>query len=127
MKRGEVYFQDSTKRLIKAIEVEIAVSKEETETGLMHRGNADENHGMLFILEMESEEAVWMKDTKIPLDIVFANREKKIEKIYRNAQPFDMTILPSLKPVKYVIETNAGFIDKHRIDEGFFIDWKLNP
>ncbi len=44
----------------------------------------------------------------------------------KNAQPLDTTILPSAKPIKYVIEVNGGFTDKFNIKEGDFIDWERN-
>ncbi len=114
---GKVYFQDSSKNLIKQINVEIAETLEQFETGMMIRKENDEDIGMLFILEMESIEAFWMKDT-------FVNKGKQIEKIYKNAQSLDTTILPSVKPIKYVIEVNGGFTDKFNIKEGDYMDWE---
>ena len=112
------------KKLIVRIDVEIAETLDEIETGMMLRENNDDNHGMLFIFEFDEEVSFWMKNTAIPLDIIFANKSKQIVSIYRDAQPFDTTNHPSLKPVKYVVEVNGGFTDKYKIEEGYYMDWR---
>ena len=123
-KQGEVYFQDKNKNMTKAIDVEIAETPETRHTGLMYRNSMEESQGMLFIFDKEEQEGFYMKNTIIPLDIIFINSRKEIVKIYKHTTPFSEDDLPSIKPILYVVEVNAGFTDKYNIKEGDFIDWK---
>ena len=123
-KQGEVYFQDKSKNMTKAIDVEIAETPETRHTGLMYRNSMEESQGMLFIFDKEEQEGFYMKNTIIPLDIIFINSRKEIVKIYKHTTPFSEDDLPSIKPILYVVEVNAGFTDKYNIKEGDFIDWK---
>lgn len=126
VKQGEVYFQDSVKKLIKGIDVEIAETDETRHLGLMFRDKMEENQGMLFIFDKEEPQGFYMRNTLIPLDIIFINSKKKIVKIHKNAKPLDETDLPSMKPTLYVVEVNGGFTDKFKIKEGDYIDWRKN-
>ena len=67
-----------------------------------------------------------MRNTIIPLDIIFVNSKKKIIKIHKKTEPFSERSLPSFKPALYVVEVNAGFTDKFGIKEGDHIDWRRN-
>lgn len=125
-KQGEVYFQDSLKNLIKKIDVEIAETDNARHTGLMFREGMSEDQGMLFIFPNEELQSFYMKNTVLPLDIIFINSKKQIVKIHKNTKPFSEESLPSLKPAIYVVEVNAGFTDKFKIAEGNTIDWRRN-
>ena len=123
-KQGEVYFQDSLKNLKKKIDVEIAETEETRHLGLMFRENMPEDQGMLFLFPAEEFQSFYMKNTIMPLDIMFVNSKKQIVKIHRRTEPFSEKSLPSLKPSMYVVEVNAGFSDKFNIKEGDHIDWR---
>ncbi|MEO8514335.1 MAG: DUF192 domain-containing protein [Ignavibacteria bacterium] len=123
-KQGEVYFQDSTKKLLKEIDVEVAETEETRHLGLMFRESMKEEQGMIFLFPNEEYQSFYMKNTVIPLDIIFINAKKQIVKIHKNAVPYSETSLPSLKPTKYVVEVNGGFTDKFGIKEGDYIDWR---
>jgi uncharacterized membrane protein (UPF0127 family) len=125
-KQGEVYFQDSLKTLIKKIDVEIADNDDARHLGLMYREGMKEDEGMLFIFPKEEEQSFYMKNTVLPLDIIFVNAKKQIVKIHKNTTPFSESSLPSDKPSLYVIEVNSGFTDKFKIKEGSMIDWRRN-
>ncbi len=125
-KHGEVYFQDKDKKLIKSVDVEIAESDETRHMGLMFRDKMEETQGMLFIFPDEEKQGFYMKNTLIPLDIIFVNAKKEIIKIYKNTTPLSEQDLPSIKPAIYVVEVNGGFTDKFKIKEGDFIDWRRN-
>lgn len=124
VKQGQVFFQDKDKKLINTIDVEIAETDETRHRGLMFREKMEENQGMLFIFDTEEQQAFYMKNTLIPLDIIFINGKKEIIKIYKNTTPLSETDLPSLKPSLYVVEVIGGYCDKYGIKEGNFIDWK---
>lgn len=125
-KQGEVYFQDSAKNLVKKIDVEIADNDNARHLGLMYREGMNEDQGMLFIFQKEEEQGFYMKNTVLPLDIIYVNAKKQVVKIYKNTVPFSEKTLPSTKPALYVIEVNAGFTDKFNITEGSLIDWRRN-
>ncbi|HMQ79382.1 MAG TPA: DUF192 domain-containing protein [Ignavibacteria bacterium] len=123
-KQGEVYFQDSAKKLLKKIDVEIAETEETRHLGLMYRENMQEDQGMLFLFPAEEYQSFYMKNTVMPLDIMFINSKKQIVKIHRNTVPYSEKSLPSMNPSIYVVEVNAGFADKYNIKEGSHIDWR---
>ena len=126
VKNGEVSFQDKSKNMISKIDVEIAETDEKRHLGLMFREKMDESQGMLFIFQTEELQGFYMRNTIIPLDIIFVNSKKEIVKIHKNTTPFSEQTLPSGKPAMYVVEVNAGYTDKNKIKEGDLIDWRRN-
>ena len=103
--------------------VEIADNKEEREKGLMFRENLPENNGMLFVFPQEDRYGFWMKNTLIPLDIIWFNENKKIVYIKENAQPClnfndDCESFIPDKEARYVLEVNAGAIERYGIKVG---------
>lgn len=106
--------QDGTKT---AYSVEEAVTKKQLETGLMGRESLPEKHGMIFNLKDFPEVAMWMKDTQIPLDMVFVN-DGEVVWLFENAKPLSTDTI--LCPVKAnaVIEINAGEVKKFNIKVG---------
>ncbi len=99
---------DSTKI---ELDIEIADNEYETQTGLMYRSSMKMNQGMLFVFDDERERSFYMKNTKIPLDLIYINEAKLIVSFQKNAKPLDETSLPSNAPAKYVLEINAGMVD----------------
>jgi len=103
------------------INAEIADERGEIERGLMYQESMGEKEGMLFIFDKEKETNFWMKNTLIPLDIIFLDENKEIVNIAENAVPCkteECALYPSQFPVKYAIEVNAGFVDKKGIKLG---------
>ncbi|MCC6865149.1 MAG: DUF192 domain-containing protein [Ignavibacteria bacterium] len=125
-KQGEVVFQDSAKKMLNKIDVEIAETEETRHLGLMYRENMQENQGMLFIFPDTELQSFYMKNTIMPLDIIFINSKYQIVKIYKSTTPYSEKSLPSLKPSKYVVEVNAGYTNKFKINEGDYIEWRRN-
>ncbi|MDO5608937.1 MAG: DUF192 domain-containing protein [Capnocytophaga sp.] len=107
-KEGELsVFKGDT--LLKTLDIEFADTLSERELGLMYRKSMAENQGMLFIYpDQQPELSFYMKNTYIPLDIIYINSEMQIVSIVRNAKPLDETSLPSGKPAQYVLEINGG-------------------
>ena len=104
-----------------AYKVELAQTKEEMSTGLMNREDLDENSGMLFALGSlgaNSRSAMWMKDTKISLDMLFIDEEGMIFWIYENAEPQSEKLIVPPYPAYSVLEVNAGNVKKHGIKIG---------
>ena len=100
--------------------VETAVTKEEMSKGLMDRKQLRKDSGMLFDINGATKIALWMKDTYIPLDMLFVNKQGEIIWIYKNAEPLSTTFIqpPMDEPIEAVLEINAGDVEKHKIEVG---------
>lgn len=104
----------------KTINLQLAVTEQEQETGLMYRKSLDENSGMLFIYQDEQIRSFWMKNTLIPLDIIFIDSNNRIIDI-QSAEPCKKNPCIdyiSKYPAKYVLETNQGYSEKNNISIG---------
>ncbi|MDO8428221.1 MAG: DUF192 domain-containing protein [Candidatus Diapherotrites archaeon] len=102
------------------LNIELAITPEQRTQGLMLRENLPENQGMLFVFEQEQIQHFWMKNTKIPLDIIFLNKEGKIVNI-ANAVPCTNTaciIYNSEQPAQYVLEVNAEKSTEWNLEKG---------
>jgi len=119
VKKEKVEIQTKDKIII--LNVEVAETEEERKRGLMFRKNLGENEGMLFVFEDERHVTFWMKNTFIPLDIIFVSSNGTINEIKENLQPCiadACELYPSLYPVKYVIEVNANFSKNNGVAVG---------
>ena len=117
-KDGELQFINDSDSIIFNIDIELATTEEEHARGLMFRKQMDENKGMLFMFSYEDWRSFWMRNTLIPLDIIYVNAKREVVSICKNAKTLDETSLPSEAPAMYVIEINAGLCDKYGIDKG---------
>ena len=107
------------------IDVEISDDNEERAKGLMYRKRLNDNDGMLFIFNNESYQTFWMKNTLIPLDMIFIDSKFAIIDI-KNAIPCKeepCTLYTSSKPARYVLEVSAGFTRKNNIILGNKVAW----
>ena len=116
-KEGEVVFI-SGGAAIKKIDVEVADNEAERNQGLMYRPYMPDSVGMLFIFEQSEPQSFWMKNTIIPLDILYVNENKEIVYIHKNTTPYSEQSLPSYENAKYVVEVNGGFTDRYGIKVG---------
>lgn len=122
-KQGSLSFISKEGKVLSNIDIELADNNFKRMQGLMYRKEMAENQGMLFIFEIEDYQSFWMKNTILPLDIIFVNVNKEIVKIHKNTTPFSEQSYPSIKPAIYVVEVNAGYTDKYGIKEGDKISW----
>ncbi|HEX7821412.1 MAG TPA: DUF192 domain-containing protein [Sphingobium sp.] len=97
----------TTARGIKALTMEVAISPEEQERGLMHRTSLRPGHGMLFPFTLPQTASFWMKDTLIPLDLLFVRPNGSIAAIL-HGQPKDLHPLSAGEPVSAVVEIGGG-------------------
>ncbi len=126
-KEGELsLLKAKTDSIIAKLDIEIADDEYSTQTGLMYRHSMKENQGMLFVFNDSRQRSFYMKNTEIPLDIIYINPEKEIVSIQKNAKPFDETSLPSETVSQYVLEVNAGLSDKWKLDKGDKIQFTKN-
>lgn len=116
-KEGElnIFKSDSTKV---TLDIEIADTDYDIQTGLMYRDSMKDNQGMLFVFDDEEPRFFYMKNTQIPLDLIFIDEVEKIVSFQKNAQPFNERSLPSNAPAKYVLEVNAGLVDRWQLSVG---------
>lgn len=98
--------------------VEVARTPDERAVGLMDRLNLEQDHGMLFVYPAESSISFWMKNTLIPLDMLFADSNGIIHKVHKNAIPMDETTIFGGTNVQYVLEINGGMADELNITPG---------
>lgn len=120
-----IYKQD-TDAVLKNFTIEVAEGDYETQTGLMYRKSMDKDNGMLFLFDTPQVRAFYMKNTEIPLDIIYIDKNKKIVKIHKDAKPMDPTSLSSETPVQYVLELNGGVVASKGILVGDRVKWILN-
>lgn len=103
-------------------QVEIADDDPERARGLMFRDQMGNEAGMLFIHEREEPQAYWMKNTKIPLDILYFDTARKLVAQRRNTPPCSAgdacPSYPSNAPARYVLELNAGEADRLKLQDG---------
>ncbi|MGD7035582.1 DUF192 domain-containing protein [Methylotuvimicrobium buryatense] len=115
--RGRLVFEKSRH----AIELEVAMTETARARGLMFREALAENTGMLFIHPKEDVLGVWMKNTKIPLDILFISPQGKIVSILQNVQPCITTacgVYDSRVKALFMLEVNAGTVERLKIMQG---------
>ena len=118
-KEGELeIYRSATDSLLTKLDIEIAESDYEIETGLMYREKMDTNQAMLFIFPDMAFHSFYMKNTLIPLDIIFIDDALTIVNIKQNASPLDESGIPSGLPVQYVLEINAGLSETWGISLG---------
>ncbi len=115
-----------TDSIIAKLDIEIADDEYSTQTGLMYRNSMAENQAMLFVFDDSKQRSFYMKNTEIPLDIIYINPEKEIVSIQKNAKPFDETSLPSETFSQYVLEVNAGLSDKWKLEKGDKVQFTKN-
>jgi len=113
-----VLFKDNTGKELCTFKAELAVTPEEQTRGLMFRKELSPGSGMLFVNENEAMRFFWMKNTYIPLDILFISSSKEVKHIHFGAKPLDETAISSQYPVQYVFEINAGKAKKCKISRG---------
>ena len=95
----------------KRFSVEVADTREKQALGLMFRDSMPADHGMLFIFPREAPRSFWMKNTRIPLDIMYFNEELELVSISADTPPCRVRYCPSYpskRPAKFVLELNAG-------------------
>lgn len=124
-KEGELFFISDKGIAKDTLNIQIADDSEKRRTGLMHYKELGENEGMLFIFEKEERQSFWMKNTAIPLDIIFINEQKEIVDIAPNNKPYSLKSITSLEYALYILEVNAGYCNDKNIEIGDEISFEL--
>ena len=101
----------------------LLILSEQREKGLMFRKSLNESDGMLFVFEREQKLNFWMKNTYIPLDIAYIDKNGIINEIY-HMKPLDVSLTyNSIKPAMYALEVNLGWFSRHKIKTGSKIEF----
>jgi len=122
LKQGEVCLRGH------CFSVEIAKTRISQANGLMFRRELAPESGMLFVFDDEAPRSFWMKNTLIPLDMIFFNKNKEIVEITKNVQPCETEECPKIRPTekaKYVLEINANIADQISLKIGDKFDFNL--
>lgn len=110
------------------IKIEIARSEPEMSRGLSGRISLPADSGLLFVYQENIVPAFWMKEMNFPIDIIWLDESKTVVDVTKNISPstFPQTFSPNA-PIKYVLEVNANFADKHEIKIGDKAAFSLAP
>lgn len=134
-KEGVLTFSNEEGVALKTIDIEIADNANKRERGLMDRSEMADNQGMLFIFGDDEvrKHTFYMKNTRIPLDILYFDRDSVLINIARNAKPgadselAGGTVAAAKEDSKFVVEVNGGLAEKWGIEEGVTkINWQRN-
>jgi uncharacterized membrane protein (UPF0127 family) len=110
-----------------AVTLEVVSTPAKIQRGLMHRRHLAPKRGMLFVFSSERVRSFWMKNTLIPLDMLFVKEDMTIAGIQRDTVPLSLESRSVSIPAQYVIEVNGGFTARHGIEAGSRIVLKDLP
>lgn len=109
------------------VDVELVSTPAQIERGLMFREHLPPSQGMLFLMTEEKNWPFWMRNTLIPLDLIYIARDKTIAGIIENAEPRTETLRDVGKPSLFVLEVNGGFCAAHKIAVGAKVQFEGVP
>jgi len=98
-------------------QVELAITAQDKAQGLMHRETLPDRAGMLFIYPNPQPVSFWMRNTLIPLDMIFIDDQGRVARVHHNAVPLDETPIYGGDAIKAVLEINAGLAKKYGISD----------
>jgi len=104
-------------------DVYLAVEREQARRGLMFVRDMPLMTGMLFVYDSDERYSMWMKNTFISLDMVFARSDGTVSSVIRNTEPQSLRSNSAIEPVRYVLELNAGVTMRFSIDEKSRLLW----
>lgn len=100
------------------VTVEIARTARQIQRGLMYREHMPPDHGMLFLMGHERIQSFWMRNTLIPLDMIFISKDMTVAGVVANTAPLTDTPRRVDRPSSYVLEVNAGWAAAHHVGAG---------
>lgn len=104
-------------------DIYLAVEREQTRRGLMFVREMPLMTGMLFVYDRDSVYSMWMKNTLIPLDMLFVRSNGEVSSVIRNTEPHSLQSQGSTEAVRYVLELNAGVTERFSIDSDSRLIW----
>jgi len=106
------------------VSIEVAATPAERERGLMYRSSLADGRGMLFVFDEDRNHSFWMKNTLIPLDMLFIARDGTVVGIHANATPLSTANIAVGKPSRYVLEVPGGWAARHGIAAGTQVEFR---
>ena len=122
-REGRLAFVGPAGDTLKTIAIEIADTDAERKRGLMGRRSLGYDRGMLFIFDSVDESGMWMRNTPLPLDIVFVAPDSQVINVARRTTPFSEETISPEAPKKFVVEVRAGFADRIGLTDSTRIRW----
>ena len=105
-------------------DVYLAVTAEQRARGLMFVKEMPATTGMLFVYERDGYISMYMKNTYIPLDMVFARADGTVSSVVEHTEPLSLRTISAREPVRFVLELNAGTASRLQIDEASYLEWQ---
>ena len=105
------------------VTVELARTPRERSQGLMFRKQLAADEGMLFLFEHTDVQKFWMKNTYIPLDMIFINEQMKVVGVEANAEPLTLQPRGPDLPSRYVLEVTGGWAERHGVAAGTTVEF----
>src|SRR5213594_5198283 len=106
------------------VALEVAATPAERERGPMYRSSLAEGRGMLFVFDEDGNHTFWMRNTLIPLDMLFIARDGTVVGIHANATPLSTANIAVGKPSRYVLEVPGGWAARHGIAAGAQVEFR---
>jgi len=113
--------------VVTRIAIEVADTDSAQARGLMNRRSLPARGGMLFIDQEPSERSFWMKNTPMPLDIIFVRSDSTIANIVKQTTPYSSDYIKSIGAAQFVVEVRAGFTDLYNVSDSLRITWTIQP
>jgi uncharacterized protein len=110
-------------KTLATVRVEVADTNSKREVGLMYRKTMDADAGMIFLFMTSTNLKFWMHNTVLPLDMIFADSNRRVVGVVQNAEPFSDKLLGVDGDSQFVLEVNAGFCARHGIKAGDRLDF----
>ena len=110
-----------------AVRVELARDDEERARGLMYREKLDDDAGMLFLFPVAEDHGFWMKNTLIPLDMIFIGEDGRVVGVVQNAAPRSLDLRSVGAPSRYVLEVNGGWAARRSVRKGDRVRFESVP
>lgn len=124
VKNGTAILYNIHGKVLESFDIEIADTPDKVKTGLMYRDSLQLNQGMLFVFPEAQQRSFWMKNTYLPLDIIFIGIDSLVLSIADNAEPFSEQSIDSQGAAKFVLEVNAGTANRIGLSKGDRVQWK---
>ncbi len=105
-------------------DVYLALTGAQRARGLMFVKDMPATTGMLFVYDDDDILSMWMKNTYIPLDMVFARADGTVSSVVQHTEPLSLRTISAVEPVRFVLELNAGTTQRLHIDEASYLEWE---
>ena len=105
------------------VALEVAASPETRSRGLMYRRELPDGHGMLFVFDADANHEFWMKNTLIPLDMIFITVDGRIAGVHKNATPLSTAGISVGTPSRYVLEVPGGWAERRGVAVGDLVEF----